>query len=458
MKSINEAFKMPDGLENVIDDIRSEGGKSCLVGGAVIDLLQGREAKDWDIEVYGLNMEKLGEVLSRYGNPNLVGKSFGVVKMDMNGVDYDFSVPRKENKIGVGHKDFSVELMPDISPEEAAARRDLTINSMFFRLDDQKLLDPYNGLSDLDAGILRHTSPQFVEDPLRVLRVMQLLPRKGKTVAPETIELCRSLASQYGTLPKERVFEEWNKLLMKPANPSTGLNFLVDCDWIQHFPELDALRYTEQNPEWHPEGNVWNHTMMVVDNAAALRQYLPEEWQRGYMYGALLHDVGKPSTTTPDLRSWGHDKAGAPIARQFMKRLTDEKNVTEQAAKIVEYHMMPGNLSRGDAKDPAWKRLHNRLRLDVLAYMSRADSAGRSDTSLEDPHPPSEKAHKYFGIFGQGKIPAILLGRDLIDAGYKPGKQFGEILDYAYNLQIDRGVDSKDELIKKVQRKYAGAR
>ncbi len=444
-------FKLPASLEAIVADVAKAGGQSYLVGGAVIDLLQARPAKDFDIEVYHMSLGSLKGVLSAHGKPNLVGESFGIIKLRLDEFEYDFNVPRKESRAGINHKDFDVELVPDISLEEAARRRDLTINSMYFDLLKKELHDSFGGLSDLQAGIIRHTSERFSEDPLRVLRVMQLLARKGKVVAPETLGLCRNLASQYSTIAKERIFEEWNKLLMKAEKPSMGLQFLVDCDWIKHFPELDALRNTPQKYEWHPEGTVWNHTLLAIDIAAQLRGKLPEDWKRAYMYGVMLHDVGKPSTTTPELTSHKHAEVGAPIAKQFMRRLIDDADLIGKVYTIVHGHLRPGQLCMGNAPESAWKRLHNDIPLNVIAYVSKADSAGRAGRSIGDPHMPSELALKYFEKYGVKKIPAVLMGRDLIAASYAPSRIFGTALDEAYKIQIDEGISDKTALLERVR-------
>jgi len=440
---------MPPQLESIVEDIAEKGGASYLVGGAVIDSIQGRAAKDWDIEVYKLSISELEKVLSGYGSPNLVGQSFGIIKLKFEDVEYDFSVPRRENKIGLKHQDFNIELRPDIAPEEAALRRDLTINSMYIDLSSMDIVDPYHGLDDLNSGIIRHTSYKFSEDPLRVLRIMQLLPRKGRVVAPETMDLCRALVNQYSTLPAERVFEEWNKLLMKAEKPSVGMDFLADSGWIVHYPELNSLRTTAQNPDWHAEGSVWNHTQMVVDCASLLKQYIPEEWKKPFMYGALLHDAGKPATTTKDLKSHGHDQAGVPLAKSFMQRITAEKELADRVLNIVEYHMAPGDLSRSNAKDSAWKRLHNKIPLNIIAYMSKADAGGRAGSSLNDYHEPSEKALRFFEEYGAEPIPPVLMGKHLIEAGYEPGPIIGKLLKKAYEIQIEEKIDDEEELLKR---------
>jgi tRNA nucleotidyltransferase (CCA-adding enzyme) len=450
MKSTN--ITPPKGIQPVLEDIAKESGTSYLVGGAVIDHLQGREMKDWDIEVHGLPPSKLSDLVGKYANVSTVGQSFGVLKARIDGVDYDFSIPRKENSIGVGHKDFEVELASDLTPKEAAYRRDLTMNAMFLDLKDGIIVDPYNGLKDLEQGVLRHTGDQFAEDPLRVLRIMQLLPRKGKSVAPETIELCASMQDQFVHLPKERVINEWDKLLLKSNKPSPGLDFLIDSGWMQHFPELEVLQYTEQNPDWHPEGNVYNHTKMIIDNAAQLKHNLPKEWQRGFMYGTLLHDVGKAVTTDEELRSLGHDEAGVEIARRFLERMTNERELKQQTEKIVKYHMRPHSLHSSNAGEGAYRRLHNNIPLNVIAYVSRADGSARAGRSLDDPNPTSQACLDKFEVYGNTpeKIPPVLMGRHLIERGHAPGPQMGKVLKQAYNIQIDEGITSPQELYQRV--------
>lgn len=421
-----------------------------LIGGAVIDTLQNREVKDWDIEVFGLSMADIQRTLTINGfSSDMVGAAFGVIKTKADGIDIDLSVPRKENKVGNKHTDFEVSFDPFMTPTEAGKRRDLTINAMSRDIVTGELIDPFNGLADLEAGILRATDPvTFVEDPLRVLRIMQLLPRKGKNVDPNTIELCRSIKDTFTHLPKERVFEEFVKLLLKAKKPSMGLQFLRDCGWIEHFPALNDLIGCEQNPEWHPEGDVWNHTLMVVDNAAALRHNISEELRLAFMFGALLHDVGKPSTTDEQLRSPGHDEAGVEIAKNFLMQMTNSTHLLNVVPDLVKFHMRPGQLTNANAKDSAWKRLHIKCRLDVLGWLSKADSAGRTGRSITDNHPPSEKCFKFFNEFPT-EIEPLVMGRDLLEMGMKPGPKFGKILKVAFEMQLDGAT--KDEILKSIK-------
>lgn len=423
-----------------------------LVGGGVIDHLCGRVPKDFDIEIYGLSVDEISNILKESGlKVNLVGKSFGIIKVIYNNLDLDISVPRTENKIGKGHKDFDCSFPSDISPKEAARRRDLTINSIFLDLHTLDIHDPWGGVNDFRNGILKATdSSTFIEDPLRVLRVMQLLARKGRIVDLDTVDLCASMVDSFVDLPKERVFEEFVKLLMKSDCPSRGLRFLVDSNWIFCFPELASLIGCEQNPEWHPEGDVWEHTLKVVDFAAKEKEKLDEDWKLAFMFGVLLHDVGKPVVVSDDFTCHGHDKAGEPLARCFMDRITNDKELIDKVVCIVGNHMRCGQLSFAESRQSGWKRLHNNLRLDVAASVSLCDSLSRysDEYIVEIDHEPSRIALEYFDKFGTEPIKPILMGRHLIADGMKPGPEFGKILKMAYEIQIEEGISCPKTLLR----------
>ena len=439
-------------FQNLLNLINQKEGVAMLIGGAVIDTINNLPLKDVDIEVYNLSYAELILLIEELDLPcNIVGKSFGVIKTVISDTEIDISIPRRENKVGVGHKGFEIILDEKMTPKEAGKRRDLTINSMYKNLHSGEILDPFNGLEDLEKGIIRATDKNtFIEDPLRVLRIMQLLPRKGKVVAIETMKLCQSIVNTYNELPSERVFVEWEKLLLKAEKPSVGLEFLKTSGWIIHFPELSDLIGCPQNPAWHPEGDVWIHTNMVLDNAAKLRRLVPKDWSLAYMFGALLHDVGKPKTTTRDLKSYGHDTAGIEISETFLKRITNDKDLIKKVTTIVGLHMRPGQLHKSQAKKAAWKRLHNKCRLDILGWQSKADSAGRTGKDvITDKHKTSEECFKLFKEFGVTKIRPLVQGRDLIELGLKPSEDFKSILNECYEKQLD-GY-SKEEIIKNVK-------
>jgi tRNA nucleotidyltransferase (CCA-adding enzyme) len=241
-------------VKQIAAEIKAAGGRAFVVGGYVRDMVLGRDSKDIDVEVYGITPEVLVEILSRYGNPKLVGQSFGVYHMD----GYDFSFPRTERKSGVGHKAFEVEINPNMSHEDAARRRDLTINAMMFCPLTGITLDPYKGLDDLKRGLIRHVdSKTFAEDPLRVLRVAQFAARFEFEISAETEELCKTLIEEMKTLSKERFYIEIEKIMMKASKPSIAFHFLLKIGVLEAlFPELYELTKIEQGLKYHPEGAI----------------------------------------------------------------------------------------------------------------------------------------------------------------------------------------------------------
>jgi tRNA nucleotidyltransferase (CCA-adding enzyme) len=460
--------QIPPIVRDIHGRVKRSGGRALLVGGAVVDAISGSTPKDWDIEVFGLGYEELCVMFADLG-PKQVGKSFGIVKLSADkcdGEDIDINVPRRDNSVGIGHTDFECVLDPSMSSKEAARRRDFSINSMAMDLETMDLVDPFGGYADLEAGILRATDPvTFVEDPLRALRAMQLLPRKAKEMDAHTMALIRSMVDTFPNLAAERVHEEFRKLLMKSERPSVGLEFLRESGWLVHFPELHALIGCEQHPEWHPEGDVWIHTLHVTDSAAWARDKVDPEWAEAFMFGTMLHDVGKPEmTVTPErvasgefpkerlFTAYGHDQAGVAPAEVFMRRMTNIKKLIERTSTIVGEHMQPYNLFQGGARNAGWKRLHNRIRLDIIGWMSRCDCCGRPDVGIGEPdfeHDVSEHCFSRFADLGAEPIQPVIQGRDLIAAGYKPGSHFGGALRAAFDAQMEDGSASPDLLMQR---------
>jgi tRNA nucleotidyltransferase (CCA-adding enzyme) len=458
--------RVPEIVKAIAVRVKQAGGTCSLVGGAVVDLIRGGDPKDWDIEVFGLSLARLAELFADLG-PKECGKCFGILKLDAEkcgGVDVDINVPRRDNSVGVGHKDFTCELDPTMTPKEAARRRDFSINSIALDLDTMEVVDPFGGVADLRAGVLRATDPEtFVEDPLRALRAMQLLARKAKVVDPATMALIRGMSDAFPHLAKERVHEEWRKLLLKAERPSVGLEFLRESGWLVHFPELAALIGCGQHPEWHPEGDVWVHTLEVVDSAAWARDKIDPEWVEAFVFGAMLHDVGKPATTVfphmveageaPKDLLWtarGHDRKGVDPAETFMRRMTAEKKLIERASVIVGEHMQPYGLHQGGAKDSAWKRLHGKIRLDIIGWMSRCDCCGRPGRHIGDPDleaAVSDECFDRFGDLGVDPVQPVLQGRDLIGAGIKPGPHMGVALKAAFEAQLEDEALDREALL-----------
>jgi tRNA nucleotidyltransferase (CCA-adding enzyme) len=422
--------------QKIVEAVSKAGGRAYLAGGAVRDALLGTTAKDLDIEVYGLETPELEKALSQVAPFDAVGRSFGVYKLKRHPIDV--ALPRRESKIGTGHKGFEVVGDPRMSFEEACARRDFTINAILWDTKSGELIDPYHGQQDINRSLLRHTSPHFSEDPLRVLRGMQFIARFNLTPDISTIGLCRKIQPE--GLPQERLFEEWKKLILKGRKISSGLAFLKDCGWIDYYPELKAMIGCQQEPDWHPEGDVWVHTLYCMDAFASTRI---GDGKEDLIVGlaVLLHDIGKPPTTEfieGRWRSRGHDTAGVPIAEEFLRRLTNETAIFDEVLPLVECHMRPKELYTAQAGDGAIRRLSCKVkRIDRLVRVAEADMYGRPPMSVEFPEGPwlMERA-RALEIEAQAPKP-ILQGRHLIELGYAPSPAFKKILDAAYDAQME---------------------
>ena len=437
---------LPEGLAQILRETPALQN-SYLVGGCVRDALLGIPHKDFDIEVFGVSCEQLAEVLARFGRTDLVGRSFGVVKLTLpGGGTFDFTVPRRDSKIAPGHQGFEITFDPGITPEEAAGRRDFTINSLLYDPRSRRVLDFYGGMADLEARRLRHTSAAFVEDPLRVLRGMQLVSRFNLVPMPETVELCRSMKSGYVELAVERVREEWFKWAAKSAMPSAGLEFLSATEWLEHFPEIQALQGTPQEPTWHPEGDVFKHTCHCCDALVKLPAWLSadEEARIVYTLAILAHDFGKSKTTHSALKdgelrlvSPGHEEVSAMLAEAFLNRINVPGAILQRVVPLVRNHM--AHLQT--VTDRAVRRLAKRLEpenIQDLCLIMTADAMGRPPKPVEIPQVVAALQAKATELQVQASAPKpILLGRHLIEMGMKPGPEFGAILDDAFNAQLE---------------------
>ena len=428
--------------------VEREGGRAFYVGGCVRDCLLGKTPKDIDIEIYGLSPKKIEAILRKRFRVEIVGKSFGV--WILKGCDIDVSMPRRERKNGEGHKAFVIEGDPFMSHEEACARRDFTINAILQDILTGEIIDPYNGKRDLEQKILRHTSSRFSEDSLRVLRAMQFAARFNFDVAPETVELCSSIP--FENLPCERVFEEWNKMLLKGVCISKGLNFLRDCGWVKYFPELAACVGCQQDPEWHPEGDVFVHTGFCLDTFAKERTG-DEREDLVVGLAVLCHDFGKPFCTVRDtdgrIRSHGHDVLGRKPTERFLSRLTREKSLIAEVIPLVERHMAILDLWRNKCGDSAIRRLAGKVgRIDRLVRIDSADRGGRPPI-VPEPSPQGEWILERARILQvQDSAPKpIVMGRHLITMGLTPSKNFSEILENIYEAQLDGIFDNLDDAL-----------
>lgn len=427
-------------MKNIFNKISQAGGTPYFVGGFVRDKFLCIPCKDIDIEVFDLDIDTLVNILQQFGKVDQVGKSFGVVKLTYNGEEYDFSLPRKDSKVGDGHKGFEIKTDQSLSLIEAASRRDFTFNAISENSLTGKVYDPFGGRKDLSNKTLRHTSPAFAEDPLRVLRGMQFCARFGLEAAGETLLVCQSMQSSFDELPKERVWGEFQKLFLKGKKPSLGLQFLQDSEWINNFPELVAILDCPQNPEWHPEGNVWVHTCHVMDAAAEIceREDIVGEEREVVMAAALCHDLGKATTTTEDLRSPGHDVAGVEPTLSFLERIGFPVSNRAKVAFLVEKHMVHCSINEPTAK--MVRRLKRQcqeagITIEMLGNVIEADHSGRPP--LPKGMPAAFEAILRLSNEMPAKIEPLVMGRHLLGLGWTAGAEMGTELKRLFQLQLD---------------------
>ena len=430
--------------ETICRSVAEAGGRALLVGGTVRDAILGLPAKDLDIEVYGLSPDRLRSLLGERFKLDLVGQSFGVLKIRHLAIDV--SIPRRESKRGLGHKGFEIHSDPTMTVHEAAQRRDFTVNAMAWDPLRGELIDPAGGQRDLESRTLRHVSAKFSEDPLRVLRGMHFVARFHLEAAPETLELCRRIEAE--GLPTERIFEEWRKLILLGSEISRGLEFLRATGWLTHFPELVALIDCPQEPEWHPEGDVWIHTLHVMNAFAGQR--IGDPWEDLVVgLGCLCHDLGKPATTRFEdgrIRSKGHEEAGEAPTRTFLGRISHQLALAEEVVPLVREHLKPIVLYKANASPAAIRRLARRTgRIDRLVRVARADHGGRPPLPADDfPAGDWLLARAEELAVAAAKPKPIVMGRHLIDLGLTPGPHFKQLLETCFEAQIDGAFSDLD--------------
>ena len=444
----DEALEPAQAIARVVADA---GGRAWVVGGFVRDRLLGLDPKDLDLEVFGIPAAALPALLARFGQVEPVGQSFPVYKVGA----IDVALPRRESKTGHGHRGFTVEGDPSMSFADAARRRDFTVNAIGLDPLTGEYNDPFDGRADLAGRRLRVVDPdRFGDDSLRVLRAVQFVGRFSLQADPRTRALLAGIPLE--DLPAERIWGEVEKLLLRAATPSTGLTLALDLRVIARLlPEVQALVGCPQEPEWHPEGDVWVHTLMVVDQARTRIDDLPRAGQIAVMLGALCHDLGKPSTTAVidgRIRSLGHEEAGVAPATCLLDRLNihaiDGIDVRREILAMTAHHLKPGAWYkvRAEVGDGAFRRLAQKANLEWLARLAKSDCLGRAgtfDCTAMDWF--LEKALR-LGVEHQPPRP-LLLGRHLIALGIAPGPAMGVLLKQIYERQLDGEITTVDEAI-----------
>ena len=468
---MKEAIAIPEDLRAMLSAVRRIG-RPRLVGGGVRDWLLGLEPKDFDIEVAGADFESLHRALAPFGATDVVGRSFGVIKVRSRQTqsEYDFSLPRRESKTGAGHRGFAVLPDPSLSDADAAARRDFTINAIAVDPFDGTVIDPHGGREDLGRRLLRATSGAFSEDPLRVLRAFQLAARFDLTLAPETAALCRSMRETFAELPLERVWGEWDKWATQAKRPSRGLDVLEETGWLAHFPEVAALRGTPQEPDWHPEGDVFVHTQHCLDALVSLdgwRQSPPVR-RRLLSLAVLAHDFGKPATTARALRrgverwvSPGHESAGAPLAEAFLRRLGAPMDLDPPVRALVVHHLAHHHGNQPAFSDSQVRRLAKKLEpatIDDLAIVMEADARGRPPRTPDDTVVlirALQETARTLDLESSSPKP-LLLGRHLVARGMAPGPAFTPLLKAAFEAQLDGAFTDEEGALRWLAAHRAG--
>jgi tRNA nucleotidyltransferase (CCA-adding enzyme) len=450
MTQFNDAGPI-DRAAKIAEAVKDAGGRALIVGGWVRDRLLGKPSKDIDLEVFGLPGDRLLELLQTLGRVETVGESFRVYKVG----EIDVSLPRRESKSGRGHRGFEVTGDPSMTEGEAARRRDFTVNAISWDPLTDEYIDPVHGRRDLEHGLLRAVDPTtFADDSLRVLRAVQFAARFGFRLEAETRRLCQSLPLD--DVPAERIWGEFEKLLFAPR-PSAGFALALDLGVVEKlFPELFALVGCQQEPEWHPEGDVWVHTLQVIDQARLRVDDLPRPHQIVVLLGAVCHDFGKPATTAfldGRIRSIDHEEQGVAPATAFLDRLKvhsiDGYDVRRQVLGLVAQHLKPGMWFkvRDQVGDGAFRRLAQKVDLELLARLAKADCLGREPGIFNcDAMDWFLERARALGVEHHPPTP-ILLGRHLLPLGLQPGPRMGEILKAVYELQLDGTVTGLEEAL-----------
>jgi tRNA nucleotidyltransferase (CCA-adding enzyme) len=455
------SWPTPPIVHQIAEAARTAGGRALVVGGWVRDRLRGHPSKDADVEIFGIAQERLPALLEPLGRVEPVGNSFPVYKVvnPDDGSVIDVALPRRESKSGRGHKGFVVQGDPTMTVAEAARRRDFTVNAIAWDPLTDDIEDPFDGRGDLQRRLLRAVDLRtFGDDSLRALRAVQFAARFEFALEQDTAALCRTIALD--DLPAERVWGEIEKLLLVATKPSIGFALALDLGVIDRvLPEMRELVGCPQEPEWHPEGDVWVHTLMVIDQARQRNGDLDHARRATIMLGAMCHDLGKPSTTAfidGRIRSLDHEQAGVDPTVRLLDRLNihtlDGFDVRTQVVGLVAHHLKPGMYHKaGNVGDGAFRRLAQKVDLELLARLARADCLGRGgdfDCSAMDWFIERARA---LGVEHRPPEP-LLKGRHVIALGLSPGPRVGEILKQVYEQQLDGDIRTVEEGIEVARR------
>ncbi len=436
----------------VFQAIYDAGGYVYIVGGSVRDKVMNIETcHDVDVEVYHLDYEKLYEVLSQFSHVHTFGKTFAIMQLEcLKG--YDFALPRQERKIGEKHQDFQITINPNLPIQKAIQRRDLTMNALMYDYHKEEIIDLCGGLVDIQNKVIRCVQPEtFIEDPLRVLRVAQFMSRFDMKVENQTFQLCKHMVQQnmLEHLSYERIYAEYCKILMSDK-PSLGFYFLRDIDALPSY--LKALTSTHQRLDYHPEGDVFTHTMLVIDIAALIREKVDEPLS--FMWACLLHDIGKPLVTTKDGHAPLHNEAGVQVFKDV--KMITSKQQRKYIETMIMYHMHLMNMSRNHSSDVKYlrllKKIEGKVTVNDLIYISCCDKLGRGKVVQQQYDDFWKYIEDKRSRLGEQAVKALVTGRDLLNVGFLQTSQMKDILSEAYDMQL-QGM-SKENILRSLVKKW----
>lgn len=469
-------------IEEPLKELNAMGMTSYIVGGGVRDILMGISPKDIDIEVHGIDFKDLMKVLSKYGSVTevLVGEkeSFsGIITFNPEGGSilgepYEFSVPRIEKSTGDTKQDFEIVSGSAIKKKEAFLRRENTINAIGYDPIKKELYNPFNGLQDLKNKRMDLIDEEkFKEDPSRIVRALQFQARFGFTPTERLTRVMREMVESgvVDTVPNELWGKNFDKLMMKGVDFYQMFDFMRDTGiGDRYFPDLMKLRETAQEPAWHPEGDVEEHTKQVVQKAyeIAERENLEGNDRKVLMYAALLHDIAKPQTTKVidgKITARGHEKSGVEPARKLMQFLRLPKIVENRVAAIVQEHLAHASIhsiTSLSGKKRAFNKLNNRLKdsqfnqkgqISDLLYLMEADMLGRNNAHKQAP----ESLFEFYWLYenmGEEKSKVFVNGKDLInDFGFEGGKRLGMFLKKQLAMIDADLINNKEEALDWIQ-------
>lgn len=427
----------------IANKVKEKGGNTYYVGGYVRDLFLKIENKDIDIEVHGIEEEDLKRILKEVGEPLEFGKDFGIYSL--KGTNIDIALPRSEVNTGLGHRDFKVEVNPFIGTKEAARRRDFTINSMMIDVLTNELIDHYNGKSDLDNKILRHVDDKsFIEDPLRVYRAAQFVSRFNLSLDDDTAKLCSNI--DVSKLSKQRVEEELKKALLKADKPSLFFDSLKKMNKFDYwFKEIGEMIGHEQNPLKHPEGDVYNHTMMALDEASLYRNEVSNSYN--YMLLTLVHDFGKLKTRIMTESGWhfyGHENYHEDI-KLFLERLISNNETKEYILEMTSKHMRGHKIFKDNLNVYDSNKWFDGVKYPKdLVYLAVADKSNHRDPKR------MEFLMERYNLFVENCKLEEVSGQDLIDNGIEPNVDFQKYLKYSHDLRL-QGIKKEEALSKTLE-------